>query len=135
MENQRNISEFILLELLYSHNIQIFCFVFFLFCYVVLLVGNFLILFSTQCSPLFNQPMYYILSHLSLIDICYTYSVTPKIIGDLLVERNTVSYANCMLQVLIMYFFGGTEIFILFAMALITMLPSASLSTMWVSWK
>ena len=56
MENQRNISEFILLELLYSHNIQIFCFVFFLFCYVVLLVGNFLILFSIQCSPLFNQP-------------------------------------------------------------------------------
>ncbi|XP_065800716.1 olfactory receptor 4P4-like [Muntiacus reevesi] len=117
MENQRNISEFILLGLSYDQNTQIFCFVFFLFCYLVLLVGNLLILFSIQCSPLFNQPMYYFLSHLSLIDICYTSSVTPKLIGDLLVGRKTISYGDCMLQVLIIHFFGGTEIFILTAMA------------------
>ena len=117
MENQRNISEFILLGLSYDQNIQIFCFVFFLFCYLVLLVGNLLILFSIQCSPLFNQPMYYFLSHLALIDICYNSSVTPKLIEDLLVERKTISYNDCMLQVLIMHFSGGTEIFILTAMA------------------
>ncbi|MXQ94603.1 hypothetical protein E5288_WYG010053 [Bos mutus] len=52
--------------------------------------------------------MYYFLSYLSLIDICYTSSVTPKLIGDLLVERKTISYGDCMLQVLIMHFFGGT---------------------------
>ena len=117
MENQRNISELILLGLSYNQNIQIFSFVLFLFCYLVLLVGNLLILFCIQYSPLFNQPMYYFLSYLSLIDICYTSSVTPKLIGDLLVERKTISYGDCMQQVLIMHFFGGTEIFILTAMA------------------
>ena len=61
--------------------------------------------------------MYYFLSHLSLIDLCYTSNITPKLIGDLLVERKTVSYGDCMVQVLIVHFFGGTEIFILTAMA------------------
>ncbi|XP_047630545.1 olfactory receptor 4P4-like [Phacochoerus africanus] len=117
MESRRNISEFILLGLSYDQNIQIFCFIFFFFCYLALLLGNLLILVSIQCSPLCSQPMYYFLSHLSFIDICYTSSVTPKLLGDLLAERKTMSYGNCMLQVLIMHFFGGTEIFILTAMA------------------
>ena len=62
--------------------------------------------------------MYYFLSHLSLIDLCYTSNITPKLIGDLLVERKTISYGDCMVQVLIMHFFGGTEIFILTDMVL-----------------
>ncbi|XP_004437053.1 PREDICTED: olfactory receptor 4P4-like [Ceratotherium simum simum] len=117
MESQRNFSEFILLGLSHDQNLQIFCFVLFLFCYVALLVGNLLILISIRCSPLYNQPMYYFLIHLSLIDICYTSTVTPKLIADLLVERKTISYGNCMLQVFSMHFFGSTEIFILTAMA------------------
>ncbi|XP_037377453.1 olfactory receptor 4P4-like [Talpa occidentalis] len=117
MENQRNISEFILLGLSDDKNIQIFCFVLFLFCYIALLVGNLVILVSIRCSPLFEQPMYYFLIHLSSMDICYTSTVTPKLIGDLLMERKTISYNNCMLQVFAMHFFGGIEIFILTAMA------------------
>nr|XP_008505122.1 PREDICTED: olfactory receptor 4P4-like [Equus przewalskii] len=61
--------------------------------------------------------MHYFLINLSLIDICYTSIVTPKLIANLLVERKTISYGNCMLQVFTMHFFGGTEIFILTAMA------------------
>ncbi|XP_045871626.1 olfactory receptor 4P4-like [Meles meles] len=117
MEKQRNISEFILLGLSYDQNIEIFCFVHFLFCYIALLAGNLLILVSIRCSPLFHQPMYYFLSHLSSMDICYTSSITPKLIGDLLGGTKTISYGNCMLQLFAVHFFGGTEIFILTAMA------------------
>ncbi|XP_007526495.2 olfactory receptor 4P4-like [Erinaceus europaeus] len=117
MENQRNVSEFILLGLSNDPNIQIFCFVLFLFCYVILMVGNFLILISIQCSPLFHQPMYYFLSHLSSMDICYTSSMTPKLIGDLLMERKTISYGYCMLQVFALHFLGMIEVLILTAMA------------------
>ncbi|KAM6158346.1 olfactory receptor 4P4-like [Rhynchocyon petersi] len=117
MESQRNISEFILIGLSYDQNTQILCFVFFLFCYVALLVGNFLIFVSIQCSSLFYQPMYYFLSHLSSMDICYTSCVTPKLIADLLVETKTISYASCMLQIFFMHFFGMIEITILTTMA------------------
>ncbi|XP_006877641.1 PREDICTED: olfactory receptor 4P4-like [Chrysochloris asiatica] len=117
MENQRNISEFILLGLSYNKNIQRFCFALFLFCYISLLIGNFIILVSILSSSLFHQPMYYFLSHLASLDICYTTSVTPKLIGDLLLGTKSISYGNCMLQVFTMHFFGSTEIFILTAMA------------------
>ncbi|XP_007954882.1 olfactory receptor 4P4-like [Orycteropus afer afer] len=117
MESQRNISEFILLGFSQDPNIQLFCFMLFLLCYVSLLVGNLLILVTIQCSSLFHQPMYYFLSHLSSMDICYTSSVTPKLIGDLLVESKSISYGNCMLQVFTMHFFGGIEVFILTSMA------------------
>ncbi|XP_003505217.1 olfactory receptor 4P4 [Cricetulus griseus] len=117
MENQRNVSEFILLGLSYDHNIQIFCFVLFLVCYLSLLLGNFVILVSIRCSPLFHQPMYYFLSHLSFMDICFTSCVTPKFIGDLLVVRKTISYENCMLQVFAVHFFGMIEVLILTVMA------------------
>ncbi|XP_003505216.1 olfactory receptor 4P4 [Cricetulus griseus] len=117
MENQRNVSEFILLGLSYDHNIQIFCFVLFLVCYLSLLLGNFVILVSIRCSPLFHQPMYYFLSHLSFMDICFTSCVTPKFIGDLLVVRKTISYENCMLQVFAVHFLGMIEVLILTVMA------------------
>uniref|UniRef100_M3Z653 Olfactory receptor n=1 Tax=Mustela putorius furo TaxID=9669 RepID=M3Z653_MUSPF len=117
MEKQRNISEFILLGLSYDQNIEIFCFVLFLFSYSALLAGNLLILISIQCSPLFHQPMYYFLSHLSSMDICYTSSITPKLISDLLGGTKSISYSNCMLQLFAVHFFGGIEIFILTAMA------------------
>ncbi|XP_027433673.2 olfactory receptor 4P4-like [Zalophus californianus] len=117
VKSQRNISEFILLGLSYNQNMQIFCFVLFLFCYVALLAGNLLILVSVRCSPLFHQPMYYFLSHLFTMDICYTSTVTPKLIADLLVERKTISYSNCMLWVFTMHFFGGTGFFILTTVA------------------
>ncbi|KAM6158343.1 olfactory receptor 4P4-like [Rhynchocyon petersi] len=117
MESQKNISEFILLGLSYDKNTQTFCFVLFLFCYISLLLGNFLILISILGSHLCQQPMYYFLSHLAFLDICYTSSVTPKLISDLLLETRSISYSNCMLQVFAMHFFGSIEIFILTAMA------------------
>ncbi|XP_021012396.1 olfactory receptor 4P4-like [Mus caroli] len=117
MECKRNISEFLLRGLSSKKNIDVFCFLFFSFCYLAILCGNLLILISIRCSSLFNQPMYYFLSHLSSMDIFYTSCVTPKLIGDLLVRRKYISYTNCMLQVFAMHFFGMIEILILTAMA------------------
>ena len=41
---------------------------------------------SIASSQLVKQPMYFFLRHLSLADLCYTSSVTPKLIADLLAE-------------------------------------------------
>lgn len=100
-----------------KQNIQLFSFLFFSFCYLAILCGNLLILITIRWSILFNQPMYYFLSHLSPMDICYTSCVTPKLIGDILVRRKTISYESCMLQVFAMHFFGMIEILILTTMA------------------
>ncbi|KAM8970838.1 olfactory receptor 4P4-like [Sarcophilus harrisii] len=113
-----NVTEFILFGLSDDPKTQIFCFIFFFFCYISLLTGNLVILISIHFSHLFNQPMYYFLSHLSSVDIYYTSSVTPKLLQNLLTKRKTISYDYCMFQVFSMHFFGVIEVFILTAMAL-----------------
>nr|XP_003422764.1 olfactory receptor 4P4-like [Loxodonta africana] len=119
MGSQRNVSEFILLGLSHDKTIQMPCSVLFLFlfCYISLLVRNLLILVSILSSILFHQPMYYFLSHLACLEVSYTSSVTPTLIGDLLLGTKSISYGNCMLQVFTLHFFSSIEVFILTAMA------------------
>ncbi|XP_007655500.1 olfactory receptor 4P4-like [Ornithorhynchus anatinus] len=117
MGNKKNVTEFNLLGLSQDQNVQIFCFVLFSFCYIILLMGNLLILITVGCSHLINQPMYYLLAHLSSVDMCYTSTVTPKLIGDLLTKKKVITFDNCMLQLFSMHFFTCIEVFILTAMA------------------
>uniref|UniRef100_A0A8B9YAB3 Olfactory receptor family 4 subfamily P member 4 n=1 Tax=Bos mutus grunniens TaxID=30521 RepID=A0A8B9YAB3_BOSMU len=106
MENRNNVTVFILLGLSQNKNFEIFCF-----------MGNFLIMISIICSLLIDQPMYFFLNYLSLSDLCYTSTVTPKLMIDLLAERKTISYSNFMTQLFILHFLGAIEIFILTGMA------------------
>ncbi|XP_058991449.1 olfactory receptor 4P4-like [Mustela lutreola] len=117
METKNNVTVFILLGLSQNKNIEILCFVLFLFCYIAIWVGNLLIIISITCSPLMNQPMYFFLNCLSLSDLCYTTTVTPKLMANLLAERKTISYSNCMTQLFTTHLFGGVEVFILTGMA------------------
>ncbi|XP_047373837.1 olfactory receptor 4P4-like [Sciurus carolinensis] len=117
MEKSNNITIFILLGLSHNKNIEILCFVLFLVCYIAIWMGNVLIMVSITCTQLINQPMYFFLNYLSLSDLCYTSTVTPKLMTDLLVEEKTISYNDCMAQLFTTHLFGGMEIFILMGMA------------------
>ncbi|KAM6157734.1 olfactory receptor 4P4-like [Rhynchocyon petersi] len=117
MENMNNVTEFILLGLSHNRKIKNFCFLLFLFCYIAIWMGNVLIIISIICSQLRDQPMYFFLNYLALSDLCYTSTVTPKLVTDLLKESNTISYNNCMAQLFTTHFFGGIEIFLLTVMA------------------
>ncbi|XP_041578352.1 olfactory receptor 4P4 [Vulpes lagopus] len=117
MDQSNNVTVFILLGLSKNKNIEILCFVLFLFCYLAIWIGNLLIMISIMCSQLIEQPMYFFLNYLSVSDLCYTSTVTPKLMTDLLAERKTISYSNCMTQLFTTHLFGGIEIFILTGMA------------------
>nr|XP_036876589.1 olfactory receptor 4P4-like [Manis javanica] len=116
MGNKNNITEFILLGLSQKKEIEILFFTL-LFCYIAIFIGNLLVMISITCSQLINQPMYFFLTYLSLSDLCYTSTVTPKLIIDLLAEKKTIPYNGCMTQLFTMHFFGGIEVFILTGMA------------------
>ena len=117
MENRNNITEFILLGLSQKKEFEILCFLLFLLCYIAILIGNLLVTISIASSQLMKQPMYFFLSYLSLADLCYTSTVTPKLITDLLAAKKTISYNGCMTQLFTMHLFGGIEVFILTGMA------------------
>ncbi|XP_075404384.1 olfactory receptor 4P4-like [Tenrec ecaudatus] len=115
---QENITEFILMGLLSDDgDAKAACFVLFSLCYFAILSGNLLILITIKGSHLREQPMYFFLSYLSFMDVCFTSTVAPRLIIDLLVQGKTISYNDCMAQMFCAHFFGATEIFILVAMA------------------
>ena len=87
MEDRNNVTEFILLELSMDKKVQILCFLFFLFCYLAIWLGNLIIVISITCSQLNTQPMYFFLNCLALSDLFYTSTVTPKLMTDLLMEK------------------------------------------------
>ncbi|CAD7666552.1 unnamed protein product [Nyctereutes procyonoides] len=118
MENQNNVTEFVFMGLWGDKQMELLFFFLFLLCYLAILMGNFIILLTIIRSHLIEQPMYYFLCHLSLMDLCYTSTVVPRLIRDLGAARKNISYNNCMTQLFTAHLLAGVEIFILVSMAL-----------------
>ncbi|KAM9659460.1 olfactory receptor 4C45-like [Trichechus inunguis] len=113
----KNVTEFILLGLTQNPELQKLLFPVFLITYLMTLAGNLLISVTVFISPALGSPMYFFLSCLSIIDGFYSSSIVPKMIFDLISEKNTVSFNGCMTQLFAEHFFAAAEIILLIAMA------------------
>nr|XP_019575414.1 PREDICTED: olfactory receptor 4C12-like [Rhinolophus sinicus] len=112
-----NVTEFILLGLTQNTELQKFSFLVVLMAFVVTLAGNLLIIITVSTSRALRSPMYFFLSQLSLIDVCFSSSITPKMLADSLTVRKIISFRGCMTQVFIEHLFGAAEIILLIVMA------------------
>ncbi|XP_051819989.1 olfactory receptor 4B1-like [Antechinus flavipes] len=92
-------------------------FVVFLPVYMATILGNGLIILIVNTSKSLSSPMYFFLSHLSLVEICYSSTIVPKFISGLLVENKTISLDGCMTQIFFFHFFGVAETLLLTVMA------------------
>ncbi|TEA42005.1 hypothetical protein DBR06_SOUSAS27310003, partial [Sousa chinensis] len=61
-------------------------------------------------------PMYFFLSFLSFVDICYSSATAPKLIADFQVKVNSISFVACVVQLFCAHVFGCTVIFSLTVM-------------------
>uniref|UniRef100_A0A8C0SL57 Olfactory receptor n=1 Tax=Canis lupus familiaris TaxID=9615 RepID=A0A8C0SL57_CANLF len=111
------VTEFVFLGLSSNQDVQKVFFVLFLFLYTAVVLGNLLIVLIVMTSRRLGSPMYFFLSYLSFVEICYSSTTAPKLISDLLAERKAISLWGCMTQLFFMHFFGGTEILLLTVMA------------------
>lgn len=115
--NHSRVSEFVLLGLTDSPELQIFFNVVFFIFYLMTMLGNCLILLTILSTPHLHSPMYFLLSNLSLIDMCLSSFATPKMIMDFFTQRKTISFEGCISQIFLLHLFTGTEIVLLISMS------------------
>nr|XP_006117012.1 olfactory receptor 1002-like [Pelodiscus sinensis] len=115
--NCTQVSEFMLTGFSDSPEIQAPLFVVFLLIYVTALVGNLGMILIVRLDSQLRTPMYFFLSNLSFIDLCYSTVVAPKMLADLLAERKAISYTACAIQICVFSQFDVMECFLLAAMA------------------
>ncbi|KFO19847.1 olfactory receptor 4B1 [Fukomys damarensis] len=117
MAGAYNVTELVITGLFQGAEVQRACFVLFLPVYLATLLGNGLIVLTVSVSQSLRSPMYFFLGYLSLVEICYSSTVVPKFIADLLAKVKTISFQGCLAQIFFFHFFGVAEILLLTVMA------------------
>ncbi|XP_015345486.1 olfactory receptor 8D1 [Marmota marmota marmota] len=115
--NHSTATLFALLGLTQQPELQLPLFLLFLGIYVVTVVGNLGMILLIAASPLLHTPMYYFLSCLSFIDLCYSTVITPKMLVNFVKKKNTILYSECMAQLFFFVVFVVAEGYLLTAMA------------------
>ncbi|XP_029452864.1 olfactory receptor 2D2-like isoform X2 [Rhinatrema bivittatum] len=115
--NQSSVTEFILLGLSDKPVTNILLFIIFLIIYMTALVGNIILITVCRLDSRLHTPMYFFLSNLSFLDICYTSSIVPKMLVIFLAKRKVISFRDCAAQMYIYLSLGETECILLAVMA------------------
>ncbi|XP_055456374.1 olfactory receptor 5M8-like [Psammomys obesus] len=115
--NFTSVTEFILLGLTSRVELQLLLFVLFLVVYMVTVVGNLGMILLIQANARLHTPMYFFLSHLSFVDVCFSSNVTPKMLQIFISERKTISYSACLVQCYLFIALVHVEFYILALMA------------------
>ncbi|XP_073457289.1 olfactory receptor 5V1-like [Aquarana catesbeiana] len=117
IENTTAFTEFLLAGLSDISELQVLLFVLFFGIYVLTLLANLTIILITWLSPNLHTPMYFFLGNFSFLEICYVSSTVPKMLSTLLAEHKTITYVGCLTQMYWFLLLGGTECYMLAAMA------------------
>ncbi|XP_077609695.1 olfactory receptor 8S1-like [Crocuta crocuta] len=115
--NHSTITEFILLGLSADPKVQALFFVLFLGIYLLTIMGNLMMLLVIRTDSHLQTPMYFFLSHLSFVDLCFSSVTVPKLLENLLSKRKVISKEGCLIQAFFVLDIGGTETLLLSAMA------------------
>ncbi|XP_042532442.1 putative olfactory receptor 5AK3 [Dipodomys spectabilis] len=115
--NGTKVTEFILLGFATQHKFWHIFFIVFLLIYVITLVGNIGMILLIKINSSLHTPMYFFLQHLAFVDLCYASAITPKMLGNFMGTKPSISFAGCVVQLLVYGSFATSDCFILAAMA------------------
>ncbi|XP_059032407.1 olfactory receptor 2B11-like [Mustela lutreola] len=85
--------------------------------YPMAMVGNVAIILVSRLDARLHSPMYFFLTNLSFLDMCYITSIVPQMLFNLGSARKTISYIGCAAQLYFFHLMGGTECLILAIMS------------------
>ncbi|XP_014940484.2 olfactory receptor 5AN1 [Acinonyx jubatus] len=120
MTGRGNITEvtyFILLGFSDFPRILAVLFVVFLLIYIMTLTWNLCLIILIRMDSHLHTPMYFFLSNLSFMDICYVTSTAPKMLSSFFQEQQTITFVGCTVQCFVFSIMGLSESCLMTAMA------------------
>ncbi|XP_008591024.1 PREDICTED: olfactory receptor 7A17-like [Galeopterus variegatus] len=115
--NDTRILDFLLLGLSEEPGLQPLLFGLFLSMYLVTVLGNLLIILATISDSHLHTPMYFFLSNLSFVDICFTSTTIPKMLVNIQIHSKVITYSGCITQIYFFILFGVLDDIFLTVMA------------------
>ncbi|XP_004611671.2 olfactory receptor 2W3-like [Sorex araneus] len=115
--NDSAVEYFILLGFSDHPRLERVLFVVILVAYLLTLMGNSTIILVSRLDPHLQTPMYFFLTHLSFLDLCFTTSSIPQLLYNLHGRDKTISYTGCAIQLFLFLGLGGVECLLLAVMA------------------
>ncbi|XP_053924028.1 olfactory receptor 8I2-like [Cuculus canorus] len=106
-DNLTVLSGFILLGFSDAPELQTTIFTISLSLYVLMALGNLVMILLINTDPQLHTPMYFFLIHLSFIDFCLSSTVIPKALETFLLGRSHISLLGCFAQI---YFYSALVI-------------------------
>nr|XP_056720454.1 olfactory receptor 6N1-like [Euleptes europaea] len=117
LSNHTRVDEFIITGFPKLQNIRVLIFLLVFIMYTLSVIGNVVIVVITRYESSLHTPMYFFLGNFSFLEICFTSVTVPTMLVDLMREKNTVSFNNCLAQIYFFHGLGGVECLLLAAMA------------------
>ncbi|XP_078497444.1 olfactory receptor 4E2-like [Lissotriton helveticus] len=117
MGNVTNVKEFVLLGLSKNEEVEIVLGVVFFMLYTAIMVGNVAIIVTVKVVSSLQSPMYFFLSNLSLIDLCYPTLIIPKMLVNIMCRSKTIPFSGCLSQLFLYHLFIIAEALLLSVMA------------------
>ncbi|XP_006872924.1 PREDICTED: olfactory receptor 2B11-like [Chrysochloris asiatica] len=115
--NESHPEEFILLGFTDRPWLELPLFIILLMTYPMAMMGNIAIILVSRLDPQLQSPMYFFLTNLSFLDMCYTTSIVPQMLFNLGSSKKTISYMGCAVQLYFFHMMGGTECLLLAIMS------------------
>ncbi|MBZ3871410.1 Olfactory receptor 2AJ1 [Sciurus carolinensis] len=110
-------TNFILLGLFSASHSSLVSFSFLVGVFIVALMENTLMILLIHRDPCLHTPMYFLLSHLSFMDIMHISNIVPKVIADFLSGSRAISFTGCGTQLFLSLLMLGSECLLLAAMS------------------
>ncbi|VFV29941.1 olfactory receptor 1038-like [Lynx pardinus] len=115
--NNTRVTELILLGFSVHREIEITLFFLISVVYTLTLVGNLGMISLIRLDSRLHTPMYFFLSNLAFVDLCYSSSVAPKFLQTLLTKHRSISFYACATQLGFFLNFLISEMLLLAVMA------------------
>ncbi|XP_040912715.1 olfactory receptor 4D6-like [Toxotes jaculatrix] len=85
--------------------------------YILIICSNSTIVYLIVIHRNLHEPMYIFIAALLLNSVLFSTTIYPKLLIDVLSEKQIISYSACIFQFFVFYFLASSEFYLLSAMA------------------